>query len=76
MRKFEDFFDPLNREHVMAYNECCKSGAWPEGFIPTDVYVDYTSHIIARSAMAYEWMRAVIIYQNCKVSKLLKDVKP
>jgi hypothetical protein len=34
--RVDEWFDPKNREHMLAYKHLGLHGTWPEGFIPQD----------------------------------------
>lgn len=59
MIKLEDWFDPYNPEHMKAYEALCKSGCWPESFVPLHVCSNYLSVLSIHVKIAQEWLRAM-----------------
>jgi hypothetical protein len=56
MIEFLAWFDITNQDHLKAYSHVCKTGAWPEGFIPENVIMGVTSwnvELMAKFTNAY-----------------------
>lgn len=56
MQSFGDFFNAHNPEHRAAYRHLEDAGYWPEGFIPDDVDMGPTWHVIALAKLAQAWL--------------------
>lgn len=39
--KIDEFFDPHNPDHMVAYHDLCETGQWPIGFLPSDLDYRY-----------------------------------
>ena len=52
-----DWFDIHDREHLQAWSHLCKTGQWPEGFIPEGKGLRYDAlwqvHITEKMANAW-----------------------
>lgn len=56
MPTFEDFFDAYSPHHRDAYRTLENTGSWPEGFIPDNVELGPTWHVMALSKLAQAWL--------------------
>lgn len=54
-RKFLDWFDLKQTDHLKAYRHLCEKCMWPDGFIPGDVEgaMHYIASLQARMATAF-----------------------
>jgi hypothetical protein len=73
--KFLEFFNPLDIEHLRAYNHLQKTGAWPLGFIPEEVYqnMEPNWYMLIQSKMADLWVGTNIFMHDMKPDEKLKD---
>jgi hypothetical protein len=63
MIKLEDWFDPYDVSHMEAYEKLCKTGSWPEKFIPKHVYTGYLAVININAKIAQAWMSYMLYNQ-------------
>ena len=62
-----DFFNPLDIDHLKAYQYLQKKGKWPEGFIDWDnIVVDPNWQMILQSKMADLWVGTNIFMHDMK----------
>lgn len=52
-----EWFDVDNLQHLSAYNTLRQTGAWPVGFIPSNVVVDNLWQVKLADRMAVAWLR-------------------
>lgn len=50
-----EWFDVKSGDHLEAYDHLCKTGAWPEGFVPDHVqrHPGWHMHLVAKMANAW-----------------------
>jgi hypothetical protein len=58
MANITDFFDPHNKDHIEAWKHLCKTGCWPENFLPEDIVIDYLWQYQVTSKLASEYVKA------------------
>ncbi len=56
MADFDEFFDAHNPEHRAAYRHLEKTGSWPDGFIPDELEMGPTWHVIAIARLGQAWL--------------------
>ena len=56
MADFAEFFDAHNPEHRAAYRHLETTGSWPEDFIPDDVELGPTWHVVALAKLGQAWL--------------------
>lgn len=56
-KKFGDWFDAENMNHLAAYKHLQKTGTWPKGFIPENVEMEaqWLIHVIDK--IANQWIK-------------------
>ena len=57
-----DFFIPKNIKHIQAYKHLQKTGSWPEGFLPNNIYIPNNWQFVLQDMIAQCW----IDYISCK----------
>jgi hypothetical protein len=67
--KFLDFFNPLDIDHLRAYNHLQKNGTWPKGFIPEDVEMDDHWYMLMQTKMADLWVGTNIFMHDMRPSE-------
>ena len=67
--KFLDFFDPLDINHLRAYQHLQKKGTWPEDFIRNDIEFDSYWQMAIQSKMADLWVGTNIFMHEMKPSE-------
>jgi len=60
LKKFSDWFDPWNINHIKAYRHLQTVGMWPEDFIPKDIYMDIYWQLNIHRKMAELWVGSMI----------------
>jgi hypothetical protein len=53
----QDWFDPDDDAHLLAYEELQRTGAWPPGFLPAEVELAPGWHLHLAGRMAERWLR-------------------
>lgn len=55
----DEFFNPHDINHVMAYRHLEETGSWPKGFLPEEVYnsMGPTWHVELVGMMAQAWLK-------------------
>lgn len=71
---FTDFFDPLDINHLTAYQHLQKKGMWPEGFIPDNVQFESNWQLLLQSKMADLWVGTNIFMHKMKPDKNIDQV--
>jgi hypothetical protein len=71
--KLIDFFDPLNIDHLRAYQHLQKTGTWPKGFIPDNMEFDSLWYTMIQTKMADLWVGTNIFMHDMKPDENLKD---
>jgi hypothetical protein len=51
-----DFFDPYNKEHLIAYRHLQEEGCFPAGFVPDDVEIPLHWQILIANKMVNAWI--------------------
>ncbi len=64
-----DFFDPLNIDHLRAYQHLQEKGTWPTNFIPDDVEFSSNWQMMLQAKMADLWVGTNIFMHNMKPSE-------
>ena len=59
--KIEEWFDVYDYDHLMAWQEVNRTGAWPEGFIPDDVEMTNNWQVLLMSNMADAWLTCKVV---------------
>ena len=67
--KFLDFFNPLDIDHLRAYQHLQKRGTWPTDFIPDDVEFETNWHMMLQAKMADLWVGTNIFMHNMRPSE-------
>ena len=67
---FLDFFDPLDIDHLRAYQHLQRKGSWPEGFIDWD-NIDFEPNwqLHLQSKMADLWVGTNIFMHDMRPSE-------
>jgi hypothetical protein len=71
--KFLEFFDPLDINHLKAYQHLQKTGTWPEGFIPKNIEMDVNWYLLMQYKMADLWVGTNIFIHDMKPDENMKD---
>lgn len=53
----QDWFDPDDDAHLLAYEVFQRTGAWPQGFLPAEVELTPAWHLHLAGRMAERWLR-------------------
>ena len=67
--KFLDFFDPLDIDHLTAYQHLQKNGTWPIKFIPDNIEFEPNWQMSIQAKMADLWVGTNIFMHNMKPSE-------
>jgi hypothetical protein len=67
--KFLDFFNPLDIDHLTAYQHLQKKGTWPVKFIPDDVEFETTWQLLLQGKMADLWVGTNIFMHDMRPSE-------
>ncbi len=73
--KFTEFFDPLDIDHLTAYQHLQKNGTWPEGFIPQDIEFESNWLFTIQTKMADLWVGTNIFMHQMKPDKVDTIIK-
>jgi hypothetical protein len=69
-----DFFNPLDIDHLKAYQHLEKKGSWPSDFIPEDVLFDTNWQMLLQSNMAHLWVGTNIFMHDMRPDQDQKDL--
>jgi len=70
-----DFFNPLDIDHLRAYQHLQKKGAWPEGFIDWDIIeVKPNWQMMLQSKMADLWVGTNIFMHDMRPNEDQHDL--
>lgn len=69
-----DFFNPIDIDHLKAYQHLQAKGSWPEGFIPDRVDFTPNWQMTLQSRMADLWVGTNIFVHKMKPSEKLDGI--
>jgi hypothetical protein len=55
-----EWFDPTNKDHIVAYSHLTHTGKWPENFIPKDIVFPYMWNTFVQSKMVDNWIKHIL----------------
>ena len=56
-KSFCEWFDPNNINHIKAYSHLQKTGFWPTGFTPENIYIENGWQTILAFKIANMWIK-------------------
>lgn len=53
----DEWFDPLNKDHIAAYQHLSDTGTWPPEFLPDDIFFPHSWQILLLNKLADAWVK-------------------
>jgi len=72
--KFLEFFNPLDIDHLRAYQHLQKKGTWPANFIPVDIEFDQFWQVMIQAKMSDLWVGTNIFMHDMRPDKNQVDL--